>query len=164
MLEWHISLTCITAMIVRPFQSALVLAIFIRVGIISDLVRDHVRAALVTAILVKALLVRATLVRATLVRATLVRANLHSHIIYSLIQNMKNSLDPRFNDKGFKEQVGLTESPSKHKWAGIDFLHPGLSDYVRVNFTELGVLEPGMSETMSGTMSKLHLPGQYLSR
>jgi hypothetical protein len=101
MLQLYISLTCITAIIVRPFQSALVLAIFIGVGIVRDLVRDHVRAALATAILVKALLVRATHVR-----ATLLWANLHSHIIYSLIQKMKDSVHPRFSHKGSEEQVG----------------------------------------------------------
>jgi hypothetical protein len=57
---------------------------FITAGIVrdlvSDLVRDHVRAAHD--------------------RATLLRANLLSRIIYSLIDKMKDSFDPRFNHGG----------------------------------------------------------------
>jgi len=91
--ELHLSVIFIIAKVVRSCQSALLRAMFIRPGIVrylvTDLVRDHVIAALARATLVKATLIRATLakailVRATLVRATLVRANLLSHITYSL--------------------------------------------------------------------------------
>jgi len=113
MSESHLSVTFIAAGIVRSCQSALVRAMFIRARIVRalvrDLVRDHVRAALV----------RATHVKATLVRATLVRANLLSHIIYSVIHKMKDLLDLRFNRGGSEWEVGSTKSPSEPNRAGI---------------------------------------------
>jgi hypothetical protein len=63
MSESHMSVTFPAAGIVRSYQSAVVRAMFNRAGIVTDRVRDHVRAAYVT--------------------ATLVRANLLRHIIYS---------------------------------------------------------------------------------
>ena len=59
---------------------------------------------------------------------------------------MKDLLDPRFNHGGSEGEVGSTESPQEPNRAGI---------YLSV---------PGLSETMSGTMSKLHLSGPHLSQ
>jgi hypothetical protein len=97
---------------------------FIRAGIVRDLVRDLVRDH----------------VRAAHVRATLVRANLLSHIIYSLIHKMKDSLDLRFNRGGSEGEVGSTKSPSEPNRAGIHLSQPGLSDLVRAMFIRAGIV------------------------
>jgi hypothetical protein len=141
-----LSYTCnvafIAARIVKSCQSAHVSAMYIRAGIVRDLVRDHVRAAHV--------------------RATLVRANLLSHIIYSLIYKMKDSSDLRFNCGGSEGEVGSTKTPSESNRAGIHLSQPGLSDLLRAHLYEPCLSEPGLSETMAGTMSKLHLSGPHL--
>jgi len=113
MSESHLSVTFITAGIVRSWQRALVRAISIGAGIVRDLVRDLVRDH------VRAALVRSRHVKATLVKATLVRSNLLSHIIYSLIHKMKDSLDLRFNRGGSEGEVGSTKSRSEPNRAGI---------------------------------------------
>jgi len=157
MSESHLSVTFIAAGTVRSCQSAPARAMFIRAGnvramfiragsvrdVVRDVVRDHVRAAHV--------------------RATLVRANLLSHIIYSLIHKMKDSLDLRFNRGGSEGEVGSTKSPSEPNRAGIHLSQLGLSDLVRAHLSEPCLSEPGLSETMSETMSKLHLSGPHLS-
>jgi len=143
MSESYFSVTFITARIVITCQSTLVGGMFIWAGIVRDLVRDHARAAHV--------------------RATLVRANLLSHMIYSLIHKMKDSLDLWFNRGGFEGEVDSTKSPSEPNRAGIHLLQLGLSDLVRTHLSEPCLSQPELSETMWGTMSKLHMSGLYLS-
>jgi hypothetical protein len=84
MSESHLSVTFIAAVIVRLCQSALVRAIWIRVGIVRALVRDHVKAALVMATLVRATFIRAGIVR------DYVRAHFHSYDYMGLCQSHIN--------------------------------------------------------------------------
>jgi len=153
MSESHLSVTFIAAWIVRWCQSALTIAMFIGAQIVRDLVRDHVRTALVSA----------THVKPTLVRAKLVRANVLSHMIYSLIHKMKDLQDLRFNLRASEREVELIISPTELNRARIRFSQPGLSDYIREHLPVPCVSELGLSETMSQTMSKLHLSGPPLS-
>jgi len=157
MSESHLSVTFIAAWIVRSYQSAHFRAMCIRAGIVRDLVRDLVRDH------VRAALVRATLVKATLVRATLVRANLLSHIIYSLIHKIKGLLHLKFNCGGSEGEVGSTYSASEPNRARIHLSQLGLSDHVKAHFLEPCLSELGLSETMSGNMSNLHLSEPHSS-
>jgi len=161
MSESHLLVTFIAAGIVRSYHSALVSAMFIGAGIVRDLVGDLVRDLVRDH--VRAVLVRAKHVKATLVRATLVRANLLSHMTYSLIHKMKDSLDLRFNHGGSDGEIGSTKSPSELNRAGIHLSQPGLSDHVRAHLSEPCLSEPGLSGIMPGTMSKRHLSGPHLS-
>jgi len=145
--ESFLSVTFITAGIVRSCQSAVGRAPFTRAGIVRSLVRDLVRDN----------------VRAAHVRATLVRADFLSHIIYSLIHKMKDSLHLRLNRGGSEGEVGSTKSLSETNRAGIHLSQLGLSDHVRAHLSEPRLSEPGLSETMSGIISKLHLSGAHLS-
>jgi len=95
---------------------------FIRAGIVRDLIRDLVRDH----------------VRAAHIRATLVRANLLSHIIYSLMHKMKDSLDLRFNRGGSEGEVGSTKSPSEPNRAGI--VRSCQSGLVRAMFIRAGIV------------------------
>jgi len=70
---------------------------------------------------------------------------------------MKDSLDLIFNRGGSEREVGSTKSPSEPNRAGIHLSQPGLSDLVGAHLSEPCLSEPGLSETMSGTMSKLGL-------
>jgi len=152
----HLSVTIITAGIVRSCQRVLVTAMISRAGIVRhlvrDLVRDHVWGALV----------RATPVKVTLVRATLIRANLLAHITYSSIHRMDDRLNLSFNHAGSEGKVDSAKSPCEPNRAGINVWQPGLTDIVRAHLSEPCILESGLSETMSGTMSKLHLSELYL--
>ena len=47
--------------------------------------------------------------------------------------------------------------------AKIHLLQPGLSDHVRAHMSEPCLSKPGLSETLSGTMTKRHLSGPLLS-
>jgi hypothetical protein len=76
---------------------------------------------------------------------------------------MKDSLDLRVNCAGSEGKVGSTNSPSEANRVGIHLSLLGLSDLVRVHLLEPCLSEPGLLETMSETMSKLHLSGPHLS-
>jgi hypothetical protein len=76
---------------------------------------------------------------------------------------MKDWLDLKFNCGGSEGEVGSTKSPSEPNRAGIDLVQLGLSDHVGVHLKGPWLSERGFSEMMSGTMSKLHLPGPHLS-
>ena len=138
MSESHLSVTFIAAGTVRSCKSPLVRAMSIRARIVRDLVRD-------------------------LVRAAHVRANVLSHIIYSVIHKMKDSLDLGFNHGCSDGEVGSTRSSSEPNRDGIYLSQPGLSDLVRAHLSEPCLSEPGLSENMSGTMTKLHLSGPHRS-
>jgi hypothetical protein len=84
MSESHISVTFIAARIVKSYVSPLFRALFISAGIVRDLARDNVRDH------VRAAPVRAIHVKGTLLRAKLVMSNLLTHILYSVIQKMKD--------------------------------------------------------------------------
>jgi len=93
---------------------------FIRAGIVRDLVRNLVRDH----------------VRAAHVRATFVRANLLRDIIYCIIHKLKDSLDLKFNCGGTEREVGSTKSPSEPNRARIHLSQLGFSDLVSAHLSE----------------------------
>jgi len=151
MSESHLSVTFIPASIVRSCQSTHVRAMLIRAGIVRDRFRDPVREY----------------VWAPHVRAPLVSKKLLSHVTYSVMHKMMIRYINVLNCGGCEREVASTKSPSEPNRVGIQLSQPEFAELVRAHLSVPCRSEPGLSETISGTMlgtmSKLHLSGPHLS-